>query len=255
MKTGVLVCAVLVFGCGSSGSGGTGGKGGGGLGSAQRILGELTKALDATTDPATRHALVDAINRIERRLPTLDSNSKNLHAAEAVAASAESQDKKLSDLNAILADVRAHGDRLTRQRVEALITAVKTMPPPKVSVIVPVTVFPTRSTTGTTYAGKGGGGPVWPDGPVWIGEHGPELFDPEVRGTITPAAQSRMRAAYGGGGGIPPELIAQLVAVLRMLAKGWPKLELEAHASSRSTSAAQSRSAAYGDDRARQMAY
>lgn len=262
LLTGHDLAAAAAF---LAGNVGTGGKGGGGLGSAQRILGELTKALDATTDPSTRHALVDAINRIEKRLPTLESNTKNLHAAEAVAASAESQDKKLSDLNAILADVRAHGDRLTRQRVEALITAVKTMPPPHVTVTVPVTVFPTkgggtttvratRSTTGTTYAGKAGGGPVWD--PVWVGERGPELFDPGGPGQIIPHELSRMRTAYGGGaGGLPPGLIAELIAVLRQLAKGWPKLELEARSSSRDTSAAQSRSATYGDNRARQMAY
>ncbi|MFM1964649.1 MAG: hypothetical protein RL134_374 [Actinomycetota bacterium] len=46
------------------------------------------------------------------------------------------------------------------------------------------------------------GGPVWPGGAFIVGERGPELFMPEVKGTILPSASmtsSSSGGSYGGG--------------------------------------------------------
>jgi TP901 family phage tail tape measure protein len=197
---------------------GTGGAGGGGLNIAQQTVAALEAARLKTNDPTTRTAISAAIRKIESRLPTLASNQANLRAAEKVAASSESQDKKLSDLNAILQDVNAHGDRLTRARVIALIAAVKAH---KSRIVIqpgelllrttlfnPVThaaqeKFALSTGRMTTRVDLFRGGPYRAGVPRVVGEEGPELEVPTGPGYVfnheQTKALARVLSNVGGG--------------------------------------------------------
>jgi len=107
---------------------GTGGIGGGGIHLAKETISLLNEARLHTSDPDTKAAITTAIARIEGRMPTLQANQANIAAADRIASSSETQAQKLSDLNAVLDDVRKNGDRLTRSRINALIAEVKKHP-------------------------------------------------------------------------------------------------------------------------------
>ena len=134
------------------------GVGAGGAPFARRIIAELNTALGHTSDPATRKAIVSAIEKLTARLPRLEQNSRNLHLAEQIATSSETQKQKLADLDKIMADVKAHGDRTTQRRLQDLINQVKHQKPPQVNVNIPIRITNSMTTTRITATTMVSGG-------------------------------------------------------------------------------------------------
>jgi hypothetical protein len=120
---------------------GSHGPGAGGHGQAEQVI-ELLKGMRQTPE------VVTAIHRLEAKLPRLAIDHIDLAKAMAIAQSNDPKNRKLDELNAIMADLRAHGDRTTRAKVQDLINAVKHQKPPIINVTVPVVVR-------TNYYGAG----------------------------------------------------------------------------------------------------
>jgi len=98
---------------------GNAGFGAGGYNQAEAVLAVL-KAMNSR-DPA----FLTAMKRIEARLTRLRLDRDDLAAAEKIAQDSDPKNKKLDDLRAIMADLRAHGDKTTQAKVGDLISAVK----------------------------------------------------------------------------------------------------------------------------------
>jgi hypothetical protein len=253
---------------------GNAGFGAGGYDQAQQVLAAL-RALHSG-DPA----VATAIRQLERRLSRLKTDKTDLAEAERIAQSSDPKNKKLDALNALMADVKAHGDRTTQKKLQDVIDAVKHQKlhaTVNVGTGVDVGVF----VSGTGVSTKKGGtsvvsrysnvryeyaaGGAYPAGrPRLVGEEGPELDIPNHSGQVVRHADTAALSRFLGGFLAPsapardPEiaaLLSQLRGVLERLAnRPDAQLLVKAVASSRDIEAAAGRRSAIGPTRARQGA-
>jgi hypothetical protein len=187
---------------------GNAGFGAGGYDQAVQVLATL-KAMDQSTA-----GVAGAIKAIESRLPRLQTDKADLSAAIAIAQGSDPKNVKLDKLNGIMADLRAHGDRTTRAKVQDLINAVKHL---KMHVTVndrdnfyaylrtgvstnkgATSVVSRYSNARYEYA-RGG---AYPGGaPRLVGEDGPELDIPTGPGYVFTRDQTRALARALGSTG------------------------------------------------------
>jgi hypothetical protein len=99
-------------------------KGVGSVATTKEIIATLNEQIAATKDPALRRVLVDALHRVERKLPGREWIAEQKAAANKIAKSNESVGQKVKDLRAIQERLIAHGDTAAARIVGALINGV-----------------------------------------------------------------------------------------------------------------------------------
>ena len=99
-------------------------KGVGSVATTKEIISTLKAQIAATKDPALRRVLVDALHRVERKLPGREWIAEQKAAANKIAKSNESVGQKVKDLRAIQERLIAHGDTAAARIVGALINSV-----------------------------------------------------------------------------------------------------------------------------------
>jgi hypothetical protein len=99
-------------------------KGVGSVATTKEIISTLKAQIAATKDPALRRVLVDALHRVERKLPGREWIAEQKAAANKIAKSNESVGQKVKDLRAIQERLIAHGDTAAARIVGALINGV-----------------------------------------------------------------------------------------------------------------------------------
>lgn len=191
---------------------GNAGFGAGGYDQALKVI-ALLESLNSK-DPGVAKAIRD----LEARLPRLKTDKDDLAKAIAVAQGTDPKNVKLDTLNGIMADLRAHGDKTTRAKVQDLINAVKhqklhvkvNLSPEMIELLshsgagpnATIKVLQTRRVSGTVSEFAAGG--AYPAGvPRIVGEEGPELDIPTGPGYVFNREQTKSLArALGPSGGL-----------------------------------------------------